>query len=72
MREENDYIMFKEIAESLSVTITSSIDETLTHLRDVDIMIAMRLHAAILATSTGIPTLVVSYGSKTQEFAQSL
>jgi polysaccharide pyruvyl transferase WcaK-like protein len=64
--------MFRSTAEALNVPITTTITETLSRIADMEVMIAMRLHAAILASSSGIPTLVLSYWSKTREFAQLL
>lgn len=41
-------------------------------LRRMDAVIAMRLHAGVLATTVGVPALMVSYDPKVDAFAQQL
>ncbi len=71
-QEENDFEIFRELASTLDIEITSDIHATLWRLIDMEYIVAMRLHAAILGTSSGIPTIVISYGSKTQQYALSV
>ena len=45
-----------------------SVDETVRRLRDADAVVAMRLHAAVVASTLGVPTVGLSYAPKVRSF----
>jgi len=47
---------------------TPEIDEALAILSNADLLIGMRLHAVILATSMGVPSIAISYMPKVSDY----
>ena len=68
--DENDALSMHEIAEKYHREQTKNIQETLSLYKELDFVIAWRLHAAILSTVHNIPHIILSYSRKTEEFAK--
>lgn len=49
-----------------------TVEETLKRIARADLVIAMRLHGAVMATAMGIPTVAVSYMPKVADYMASL
>ena len=49
-----------------------SVAQTIRRLRDVDVVVAMRLHAAVIATTLGVPTVGLAYAPKVRSFFEAL
>ena len=49
-----------------------SVDETINRLAEVDLVVAMRLHATIIGTTLGVPTLALSYDAKVTDFMREI
>ena len=56
----------------LVTTEDPTTEEVLTHLCQADLQIGMRLHATILATSLGVPSVAVAYLPKVRGYMASL
>ena len=50
--------------------ITTTLAETLEAYKNIDLVIAMRLHSVILGMLHGIPTLPILYGPKVASLAE--
>lgn len=59
-KTHNDAVFVEKIFPK-KFPITKTLDETLNAYEKIDIMISMRLHASILASGRGIPTIMLSY-----------
>lgn len=49
-----------------------SVVSTIERLRDADAVVAMRLHAAVLASTLGVPTVALSYAPKVSSYMQQI
>lgn len=49
-----------------------SVEATLRHLAEADVVLAMRLHAVVMATSLGIPTVAIAYAPKVEGYMADL
>jgi|SRR5690625_1506468 len=57
---------------TLIETADPSVDETLYQVAEADLVIAMRLHAAVMASSMGIPTLALAYMPKVRDYMSEI
>lgn len=53
---------------TLLATADPSVQETLDRLAEADLVIAMRLHAVVMATSMGVPALALAYMPKVRDY----
>lgn len=83
LQEQVDMPVFKVVLEVLSnwkyanssnlkVIIPKTIEETIKALSEVSILVAMRLHANIMAAYQGIPSIFLGYDEKVEEAARLL
>lgn len=49
-----------------------TVDETLYEVARADLVVSMRLHGAVMATSMGIPTLSIAYMPKVADYMESI
>lgn len=56
----------------LSMAPLGDVSALLCRLRSYDVVLAQRLHAAVLATASGIPTLSLEYRPKCAEYMESI
>ena len=70
--EKNDAQFIEKIFPGNTVFITRSLEETRKIYRTLDMIIAMRLHAGILAVTHALPFLMLSYGPKTESFSHMI
>lgn len=61
-------------AERVTLLDTESptVRGTLEEIEKADLVVAMRLHAVVMATSMGIPTVAVSYMPKVEDYMVSI
>ena len=45
-----------------------TVDATIVRLGQADVVVAMRLHAAVMATTLGVPTVALSYAPKVASY----
>ncbi len=48
------------------------VEKTITHIKSYDLVIGQRLHAAILAAGSGVPTISLAYRPKCEDFMESI
>lgn len=68
----NDAKYVEQIANQYHIQQTSTIQESFAQYASLDGMVAMRLHAMILAAIHGVPFVGISYETKTKEFLQMI
>ena len=49
-----------------------SIEQAVNAIHEADLMIGMRLHASIVATSLGIPTVAIGYMPKVRDYMEEI
>ncbi len=71
-RSSNDTTGVLEIARRYRIPITTSIARTYAWYPHLSIVVGMRLHSLILATTHGIPIVPISYSTKTDALLDML
>ena len=71
-KEADDKEFVKSFSNKKNYSSTQTIDESYKLYEDLDFMIAMRLHAGVIAAKNAVPFFLLSYSKKTDEFARRL
>lgn len=69
-KETDDRAYLAELSAELRVPSTATLAESLAAYSDVSVVVAMRLHAGVIAFDYGIPAFMLSYSKKTDAFAE--
>ena len=70
--EVDDSEFVRTLSEEYGIASTKSIEESYALYEELDFIIAMRLHAGVIAAKNSIPFFLLSYSKKTDEFARRL